>query len=184
MLFRSYANGDIVGSEAEIAMGAWSGSKPWTRYSKANDEANTVTANGVTATSVVFAGINSNPPTVDITNGESVAICTGSSVNLSTSVTGDFITYSWSPATGLSASNSASPVASPISTTAYIVTVTDGNGFTATDSIDVIVNPTLKASAEITSPILTFGGTAQVFITPTGGTPPYTFYFQIGRAHV
>ena len=78
----------------------------------------------------------------------------------------------------MSAANIGNPIASPAVTTTYTVTVTDGNGFTATDNISVHVNPILKASAEITDPILTKGGTAKILISPASGTPPYTFYFQ------
>lgn len=138
-----YSNTDIAGNEAEIAMGAWSGSKPWTKYSDANAGANTVTATGAAGTGLIFAGITSDPPTVSITNDASVTICTGSSVNLTTTATGDpVITYSWSPATGLSAANIPNPVASPTTTTTYTVTVTDGNGFNASDDITVNVTPT------------------------------------------
>ncbi|GAB1451511.1 hypothetical protein MASR2M47_15670 [Draconibacterium sp.] len=145
-----YANADIAGSEAEIAMGAWLGSKPWTKYSDANAGANTVTATGAAGTGLVFAGIASDPPTVDITNGASVTICNGSSVNLTTAVTGDpAITYTWSPATGLSATNIPNPFASPTATTTYTITVIDGNGFTANDSLTINVNPTLPLQRKL-----------------------------------
>jgi hypothetical protein len=175
----TYANADIAGNEAGIAMGAWTGSKPWVKYAIANAASNTITATEVTGTSLVFAGIANDPPTVDITNGASVTICNGSMVTLRTTVAGDpVITFSWSPATGLSATNIPNPIASPTATTTYTVTISDGNGFTANDTITVTVNHTLTASAEIIDPILTLGGTAKILITPEGGTPPYTFYFQ------
>jgi autotransporter-associated beta strand protein len=52
--------------------------------------------------------------------------------------------YSWSPATGLSSTTVANPTASPIVTTTYSVTVTDGNGCVSASSsvlVTVVVNP-------------------------------------------
>src|SRR5690606_5640467 len=69
-----YANGDVVGSETEIAMRAWPGSRPWLNYSDANAASNTITATGVSGTSLIFAGITSDPPTVSITATNS-SIC-------------------------------------------------------------------------------------------------------------
>jgi len=50
------------------------------------------------------------------------------------------ITYSWSPTTGLSNPFIPNPIASPVTTTTYIVTVTDGGICTKTDSVKVIVS--------------------------------------------
>ncbi|WP_083702058.1 T9SS type A sorting domain-containing protein [Mangrovimonas sp. DI 80] len=55
------------------------------------------------------------------------------------SVTG--FTYSWSPTTGLSASNISNPTANPTSTTTYTVTKTnDATGCLDTDTVEVTVN--------------------------------------------
>lgn len=61
----------------------------------------------------------------------------GESVSLSVSGAS---TYSWSPATGLSCTTCADPIASPISSTTYVVTGTDVNGCTATASITVLID--------------------------------------------
>jgi gliding motility-associated-like protein len=49
------------------------------------------------------------------------------------------VTYSWSPVTGLNASNVATPVASPVVNTTYTVTVADDIGCSSTQSIGVTV---------------------------------------------
>jgi hypothetical protein len=49
------------------------------------------------------------------------------------------VSYSWSPATGLSDPNIANPVAQPAVTTTYTVTVTDANGCIDTDDVTVTV---------------------------------------------
>lgn len=46
-------------------------------------------------------------------------------------------TYAWTPATGLSCTNCATPTASPASTTMYRLTVTDANGCIVRDSLTV-----------------------------------------------
>ena len=76
-------------------------------------------------------------PTVRITPASSV-ICNGGSTTLSAA---GAATYSWSPATGLSATSGPSVTASPTSTTTYTVTGTAANGCTNTATITVTVNP-------------------------------------------
>ncbi len=56
------------------------------------------------------------------------------------------LTYSWSPALGLNASNIAQPIASPAVTTTYTVTVTNACNCTATDVVIVNVNTTPPAA--------------------------------------
>lgn len=48
-------------------------------------------------------------------------------------------TYNWSPATGLSCTNCPNPVASPMQTTTYVLTVSDSLGCTQTDTVTVFV---------------------------------------------
>jgi gliding motility-associated-like protein len=56
-------------------------------------------------------------------------------------VTGsDLVSYSWSPSTGLSATNIANPIASPEYTTNYAVTVTNRYGSSTTKYITIVVN--------------------------------------------
>lgn len=71
--------------------------------------------------------------------GPDTTVCIGSGVQigaLPNSGSGTpVITYSWSPATDLSCTNCANPVASPITNQVYTLTVTDGTGCTATDDV-------------------------------------------------
>lgn len=52
-------------------------------------------------------------------------------------------TYSWSPAEGLNQTNIANPVANPLRTTAYTLTVNDGKKCSVTSSTVITVNSTL-----------------------------------------
>ena len=81
--------------------------------------------------------------------GNDTEICYGFSTTLSGSAWGgepDY-TFEWSPVTGLNNPNIANPIASPISTTFYILTVTDANGCAETSDVNVIVNPLPEAYA-------------------------------------
>jgi gliding motility-associated-like protein len=69
--------------------------------------------------------------------GPDVSVCQGLGVQLN--ATGG-VTYSWSPTTGLSNPNIANPVATPGTAISYIVLVTDANGCSNTDTVDVSVN--------------------------------------------
>ncbi|RDV13113.1 gliding motility-associated C-terminal domain-containing protein [Pontibacter diazotrophicus] len=60
------------------------------------------------------------------------------------------ITYSWSPATGLSDPNDAKPLATPTETTTYTLTVTTKNGCTYTDELTITVLPRLDPTNTIT----------------------------------
>ncbi|MEP7219929.1 MAG: hypothetical protein ABI876_13485, partial [Bacteroidota bacterium] len=71
-----------------------------------------------------------------ISAGPDLILCSGNSVPL-TATKGS--TYKWSPATGLSCTDCRAPVASPKTTTRYIVTVTDSLGCTASDTVMVVV---------------------------------------------
>ncbi len=89
-------------------------------------------------------------------------------------------TYTWSPATGLSATNIANPVANPATTTTYTVTVTNAEGCSATDQIivKVVASPqvTITAGSETT-----FCEGGSVKLTASAGTG-YTYqWFKDGN---
>ena len=166
-----YISSDIAGTESSIAAGLWTGSLPWQKDGAAFS--NSITFAGITATSAEITGITLAPPTVEINNGNaSETICNDgtSSVTLTAVPTGDpGWTYSWTPATGLTAINTSNPDASPSITTIYIVTVTDGNGFTATDDITVDVDP-LSIGGSIAGAATVCSGTNSTILTLSGQT--------------
>lgn len=69
--------------------------------------------------------------------------CTISSTNL---LATGALQYNWSPITGLDDANSATPVASPVATTTYIVKGTGNNGCSDTASVTVFANKTGRPS--------------------------------------
>jgi gliding motility-associated-like protein len=81
--------------------------------------------------------ITVNPNPIASSNaGDDITISLGNSVTLNG--TGG-ATYSWSPTTGLDNPNISNPVASPLSTTTYVLTVTDGFSCASEDSVTVTV---------------------------------------------
>ncbi|MGQ0828243.1 MAG: SBBP repeat-containing protein [Bacteroidota bacterium] len=85
--------------------------------------------------------------------GNDVAICIGTSTTLNASGTGA-VSYSWTPATGLSNSTIFNPVATPTDTASYVVTITNSNGCVDIDTVVVNVVPkpvpTISASGPTT----------------------------------
>ncbi len=89
--------------------------------------------------------------TVAANAGIDKSICTGASTSIgSASVNG--LSYTWSPITGLSASNISNPSATPGSSTTYFVTATHNlSGIQNRDTVLVTVNPILNAPTNLTS---------------------------------
>jgi hypothetical protein len=137
----TYVPGDVVGTEANIAMGQYPGSLPWKRFGATNVVTHTLSSGTVSDPLSYFSGISNIGPFVT-TTPSSTAICYGNSTTLSVATSsGDpALTYSWAPTTGLSVTTGASVLASPTSTTTYTVTITDGNGLTSTSTSTVNVN--------------------------------------------
>lgn len=98
----------------------------------------TITVNSLPVVTILFtetSGTTANDGT--ICNGDQVVITAGGGVS-----------YSWSPASGLSAINIANPVAIPSATTTYTVTVTDNNSCINTADALVTVMP-LPATGDL-----------------------------------
>jgi gliding motility-associated-like protein len=94
---------------------------------------------GCAVTAVAPAVVKVNPlPVVTVTPGVPVA-CLNASVRLTAF---GAVGYTWSPATGLSAADIASPLAGPLVSTLYTVTGVDDNGCAASDTVTVkVVQP-------------------------------------------
>ena len=106
--------------------------------------------------------------------GNDVNICTGGSTALQ--ATGG-TTYSWSPVAGLSNPNIANPIASPVVTTTYTVTVSNGINCTAYDTVVVSVGPpatpTVNISTAANNICLGSAATFTAVATNGGSTPAY-----------
>jgi hypothetical protein len=103
-------------------------------------------------------------PQVSI-NVDSVSICSGNSVTLTAS---GATTYTWSPATGLNATNTASVIAAPSATTSYIVSGTT-NGCTASDTVKVKVSPSVTPAITVTATTCASNSITYTAVTSNGG---------------
>ncbi|MEL7532129.1 MAG: T9SS type A sorting domain-containing protein [Bacteroidota bacterium] len=94
----------------------------------------------LTASATYAFTVNVTTTSNAITTGGDQSICEGQSVNL-TAFGAGATSYNWSPATGLSNSTIANPIASPTVTTTYTVIADFPNGCSAEDYVTVTVNP-------------------------------------------
>lgn len=99
----------------------------------------TLTATGANNCSATKAFKVSVVPAAQAYAGDDVTIAQGESVQLNG--TGSVGGYLWTPATGLNNANILSPIATPLETTTYSLTITSPEGCTATDAVMVTVIP-------------------------------------------
>ncbi|MGN6342790.1 MAG: LamG-like jellyroll fold domain-containing protein [Ginsengibacter sp.] len=89
------------------------------------------------------------PCNITISKSNDTSLCGSSPVQLFASGGSD---YSWTPAAGLSDPKIANPVATSLTSTKYFVTVSNADGCSKTDSINITVNsfPNISASNDTT----------------------------------
>lgn len=117
-------------------------------------------AAGCTATDDIQVTVN---PLPNASAGPDQSICFGNSATL---IASGGVSYSWSPTTDLSNPLSATTLASPTTTISYTVLVTDANGCTNTDGMNLNVSATLPANAGLDQTICS-GQTAS--LSASGG---------------
>lgn len=88
-------------------------------------------------------------PTI-IFNPDTIVISANGSAQLTPLITGQIVQYQWTPADGLSASGIAEPIASPLTSAMYQLSVVDYNGCVATGKAAVVVNLPLKLPSAFT----------------------------------
>jgi gliding motility-associated-like protein len=130
-------------------------------------------AAGCSSTATVSVTVNPLPVAVA---GAAVAFCSGGAAQLGAAPVAG-LTYSWSPATGLSSSTVANPTLTLTNTTsapiaqAYTLTTTSAAGCTSTATVAVMVNPAAVAVPGAAATICS-GGTTQLGAAPVAG---YTY---------
>ncbi|WP_309641009.1 hypothetical protein [Flavobacterium sp.] len=128
---------DIVGTQTSISGACITGNfdqlnNPWIKYNALSGNTITMTNIPIAASqTTVFSGIKGANPTVTMLGATST--CSGSDVALGTTVTAEgTVLYNWTPSDFLSSTTIANPIATAITaTTAYTVTIKDGNGISA-----------------------------------------------------
>jgi gliding motility-associated-like protein len=95
--------------------------------------------------SVVVTTLTVNP-LPNVSAGPDDAICFGQSAQL---IGSGGISYQWSPASALSDAELSDPIATPSTTTDFIVSVTDANGCDNRDTVTINVNPLPATNAGV-----------------------------------
>ncbi len=134
-----YVPADVAGAEANISMGQYTGTLPWTKYGTTNTTTHTLSSGYFADGSNVFTGITTAGPVA--VSSPDASVCIGSTTSLSglATIADPSVTYSWAPATGLSAVTGAVVLATPLSNTTYTLTVTDGNGYSSSTTTSYTV---------------------------------------------
>ncbi|OFY82949.1 MAG: hypothetical protein A3F72_03320 [Bacteroidetes bacterium RIFCSPLOWO2_12_FULL_35_15] len=134
----------------------------------------TVTNGSCTAVDQVMVSVTS---AASVSAGPDVAICIGNNTTLNATGGG---TYSWAPATGLSSTIIANPVATPSTTTTYTVTVTNGS-CNFTDNVVVTVNSIPAQPTAITGASAICDGTTNTYSSdPVSGASSYIWTLPAG----
>ena len=121
----------------------------------------------------------SNPPQINLNISSSDATCgancNGFAVANATGGTGA-ITYQWNT---LPVTNG--PTLNNLCAGTYAVTATDAKGCSVTDSVTINAPTAIQPNPTITQS--TCGNSdGAILLTPTGGTPPYTYLWQPGNS--
>lgn len=132
-----YGPADVVGSEALMSMGQYTGfpaTAPWAKYDPAIAGAHELNTGASISTGLVgfnnFTGITTAGPTATISDDTTICTPGGAYTMGVTGVVGDpGLTYSWFPPIGLSTTTGSSTIATPPTSFTYTLTIKDGNGF-------------------------------------------------------
>jgi hypothetical protein len=113
------------------------------------------------------------------TASSQINICQGDTTALKAS-SSPAVTYSWTPATGLSCPTCAATEAFPGTTTVYTVKV-DSSGFLGTATVTVTVSPKLNASVGSFRNATCYGQpNGTITLVTSGGTPNYKYDWSNG----
>ena len=114
--------------------------------------------------------------------GIDATICPGQLLPLSSSVSGGVspYTYSWTPGSTLTDPTILSPIAMPLATTTYTLTVIDAVGTTATDAVTVFVNSAIIISNIATNVSCAGGTDGSITTSVSGGTSPFSYLWTNG----
>ncbi|OGU42290.1 MAG: hypothetical protein A2X61_05935 [Ignavibacteria bacterium GWB2_35_12] len=133
----------------------------------------TIDATGCSASDTLVITIGTSIPSLSVEAGPEKSICQGDSVQIGSTnpASGGQPPYRflWTPSQGLSNDTIPNPMASPQQSTVYILIVLDSKDSTATDSVNITVNPL---------PTPQIQGNKNVFLNSTvnysANTPPGT----------
>ncbi|MBI4649041.1 MAG: T9SS type A sorting domain-containing protein [Bacteroidia bacterium] len=176
----NYLDADINGTETNMFAGYWS-SPNWVKMNAAN-----APANQLSGTISVFYDITAgdqamfcaSSPTIAYTQ-TNVSCNGGSNGTIDLTVSGGLAPYiySWSTVGGSGLVDGVQDQTG-LTTGAYYVTVTDQNACSANQSITITQPTVLSSTITGTDPTCYNGTNGSVNLSPSGGTPAYTFLWS------
>jgi len=180
------------GSSSELVATGGYDTYMWTPSgSLSNDSADTVIATPSAATTYHVMVIDSNgcmgmdSISLDVTDGPTVTItsstdatngylCASNTATLTANAAG-IATYEWSPSASLNDSTTMTVQATPSATTTYTVVVTDTNGCTGSESLEITVNSALPSlTINIEDDTICFGTSTTISCQSNGTSFSWT----------
>ena len=160
-----------------------SGGTPNYTYSWSPTGGNAQTANNLSAGNYVVTVTDANgcistssvtitqPAVLASTTSQTNVTCNGGTGSATATPSGGTpnYTYSWSPTGGNA------QTANNLSAGTYVVTVTDANGCTALSSVTLTQPSALIAASTQVNVLCNAGSTGSATVSPSGGTPNYTY---------
>jgi len=124
------------------------------------------------------------PPPKPIANaGSDVTICDGDFTNLNGSCTNcsGTVAFTWSPSGSLNNPNISNPIATPTTTTTYILTVTAGSGYGTDDvTVTVLYPPSTPGPISGLTPVCPLEGDLTYSVPALPGSVTYHWYVESG----
>lgn len=116
------------------------------------------------------------PSRLELNCTRDTTLCAATPITLTSGATDilPIVSYRWMPATGLSCTTCANPVATPTVTTTYTVTVTDSGGCLRSDTIRIQIGG-VTAIQNHTDVACYGDSTGTAVVIPTRGAPPYYY---------
>ncbi len=130
------------------------------------------------ADSIVATVNNMASPTVTITSSTNVSCNGGNDGSATANGVGGtgILAYAWTPSGGTGT------IATGLSIGTYTVTVTDDNGCQDTAQVTITEPPLLTVTTSQADELCFGGNTASALVTPSGGTPGYSYLWSNGPA--
>lgn len=182
------------GSDGSATITVTTGTAPYQYNWNGTGNSSNATINGLAAGNVTVtvsdancsatASINLTEPsavTIQLINQDNVSCGNNSNGSLTVEASGGTPGPAGSGYTYLWNTSETTPTITGLSANTYIVTATDGNGCTASESYTIIQPSSVSFSATATDAVCFQAPNGSISTTTAGGTPPYQYVWSDGQ---